>query len=610
MGDNDGDKGRTESHRYYGKAQHSREASLGHSSRRYSTNEKLLDLDASAAAKFLVEQYDTPLSTPGRQSSSPAFSVPFKWEDAPGKAKVGTPTRKPNLLQLPPRLAVSSYRSVESFDRVSHPLAGFFAPCITVSSPGSKHALASCKSLPPRAPSPPEQRRKRLGIVGRCSSLPQEGCQITVSRSAASSPTLKQLFHSPSSPTSILTGPDGTSSQTSASNFMFSSGDLDDFTQQTSKSSSYASIEEDFAEGSNSSSNSLPVLKPDPHRSRLLGASKSSSSRNGNPATPTLRGAPSPSASRNSDPTTSTCLRVSTASRNGDHATSTLVGAPSARASRNGDPATSTLIGAPSASASRNGDPTTSTLVGAPSASASCNSDSATSTLVGVPSSSASRNGDPAISTLVGDPSSSASRNGDPATSASTLLGAPASWNGDPEIQPALLPVSSEVQASPKRPTRLPYTMPSVAEQMLASFGESARRQLIQDLSPRLLNQYSGRRLTRSSKTPASQAEQSTVIWPPAATEGASSPSPAYAAALELLSPAVNLMAQRRKGRSPAKSHFTKPHRRRPRFMLSICRTLKRVILGKSRRCKPIEPKLMEYRDTFARSTFQFSKSS
>jgi hypothetical protein len=440
-----GDEARTESHRYYGKSRHSREASLGQSSRRNSTTEKLIDLDASAAAKFLVEQYD---STPGRRSSSPAFVVPFKWEDAPGKAKVETKDWRPNSLQLPPRLAVPSYRSAETL-RASHPFAGFFAPCLTAASGDHRKHHASMepsKSLPPRV--------KRHGLVGRCSSLPQEGCHINVTRSTASSPALKPsrrdfLANPNSSPSSILRGPDGSSSQTSASNL----GDLDEFTQQkTSKSSSYASIEEDFTEVPTSSS-SGGTLKPVP---------------------------------------------ATTASTS-----STLLGA----SSRNGDPAT-VLLGA--STASRSGDGGTLKPDVATIASAS------SSTLLGA----SSRNDDPGI----------------------VLLGASARNGDDPEIQP--------LRDSPKRPSRLPYTMPSVAEQVLAS---TAGRQLIQDLSPRLLRQYSGRRLTRSSNTgPASRV-----------AEELNSPSPAYAAALELLSPAVNLMAKRR---SPA---IAKPRRRRPRFMVS-----------------------------------------
>lgn len=562
MGHGDGIEVRTESHRYYGKVQHSREASLGQSSRRYSLNEKLIDLDASAAAKFLVEQFDTPLSTPERQSSSsPSFAVPFKWEDTPGRAKVGRDkVGRPNMLQLPPRLAVPSHQSTESFGRASHPFSGFFAPCLTASSPGRKPTLASCKSLPPRAPSPPEQRRKRHGLVGRCSSLPQEGCQIIVSRSTASSPVLKPAGRDlASSPTSILTGPDGSSSQTSASNCVFSSGDLDDFTQQTSQSSSYASIEEDFVEGQNlASSNSGPPPKSDLHKARVHGAS-------------------TPISSRNADPATSTLLGASPASRNGDSASSILRGASTA--SRDGDLASSAVRGV--SAASQNGDPASSTLRRDPSASASPNCKLAIRT-----------------STLRGGPSASASPTYKLPTPTSPMFRAPPS------------PVSSEVQASPKRPTRLPYTMPSMAEQVLSSCGETARRQLIQDLSPRLLRQYSGRRLTRSYHTPISRTERSSTTnqSPAHAAEGGSSPSPAYAAALELLSPAVNLISRRRKGRSPARSSLVKPRRRRPRFMLSIGRALKRVLLGKRQHSKSVEPKLMMYCDTLAPPSFEFSK--
>jgi len=83
---------RSGSHRYYGGDYLrglSREASVRRSTNRHSTSEKeaLIDLDGSAAAKFLVEAFESPSRSHG---SSPTFLVPFKWEDAPGKAKVET----------------------------------------------------------------------------------------------------------------------------------------------------------------------------------------------------------------------------------------------------------------------------------------------------------------------------------------------------------------------------------------------------------------------------------------------------------------------------------------------------------------------------------------
>lgn len=526
---------RSGSYRYYGRAylsKHSREGSLGRSSRRYSIQEKEahIDLDASAASKFLVQAYESPSRSPGLLGSSPTnFAVPFKWEATPGRAKVKTTIRSPNLLQLPPRLAVPSYPSVENFSRelrASHPFSGFFAPCITASSPiyrkQSDHVLVeytSSKSLPPKVP----KRRKRHRFVGRCSSTPQEGCQIRVSKSfddrasnhsssemplidhlsTTSLPIqkprrlfvseLKNHANAPSSPTSILCGPDENSSQSSTSNIAFSSGDLEDFTRQTnhsrqsasksSSSASYESIEEDFAELP-SSEHTAPV--PLPADSQHSGESRAL-------------------LDKQAAPTSSGFLNIE-------------------------------------------------------------------------------------IEPL-------------------SLKALPASQSV------ARQEINVSPQASPKRPTRLPYTMPSVAEQFLASCSTSGRRQLIQDLSPRLLHQYSGRRLSAShsgGSTPA-RVDRYLTSAPQASKAEQVSPSPAYAASLELFSPAVNAMARRKWCATPARTPLAKTPaakpRRRFRFMLSICKTLKRV-LGRQRRRKPIEPRLMYHGGKSPTATHQFKTTS
>lgn len=270
------------SHRYYGREYLrglAREASLRRSSRRYSTGEKeaLIDLDGSAAAKFLVEAFESPSRSHG---SSPTFVVPFKWEDAPGKAKAESVAQKPsNVLQLPPRLAVPTVGKSESLQKSSSAFGGFFLPCLTaggtpVNRDRAMVSYNSSKSLPPRFPSPPERRRPCLGLVGRCSSTPREGCQIKVSKSRTSSfekplivppstpagnatnlsvSELRSKSKTPSSPTSILHGPEESNSQTSS--VLFSSGDLEDFGTQTRKSvskssssTSYEYAEEYFAE--------------------------------------------------------------------------------------------------------------------------------------------------------------------------------------------------------------------------------------------------------------------------------------------------------------------------------------------------------------------------
>jgi hypothetical protein len=124
-------------------------------------------------------------------------------------------------------------------------------------------------------------------------------------------------------------------------------------------------------------------------------------------------------------------------------------------------------------------------------------------------------------------------------------------------------------QVSPKRPTRLPYTMPSVADQLLASCENSTRRQLIQDLSPRLLRQYSGRRLNRSSHG-RSTSGSAPRVERCRADEAPQTSSPAYAAALQLLSPPVDLARERhRKGAKLAKPLAGTRPRRRARFMVS-----------------------------------------
>ena len=489
--------GRSGSYRYYGRAylsKHSTEGSLGRSSRRYSIQEKEahIDLDASAASKFLVETFESPSRSPGLLGSSPTnFAVPFKWEATPGRAKVKTTIRSPNLLQLPPRLAVQSYPSAESFSRelrASHLFSGFFAPCITASSPyhrkQSDHVLVeytSSKSLPPKVP----KRRKRHGFVGRCSSTPQEGCQIRVSKSVddkasnhgsskaplidhlsttslpvlkprrLSVSELKNHANGPSSPTSILCGPDENSSQSSTSNFAFSSGDLEDFTRQTnhsrqsasksSSSASYESIEEDFAELP-SSEHTAPV--PLPSDSQHSGESRALLDKQA-----------------------------------------------------------------------------------APTSSGSFNMEIEPLSLKALPT------------------SQSVARQ-------------------DINVSP---------QASPKRQTRLPYTMPSVAEQFLASCSTSGRRQLIQDLSPRLLHQYSGRRLSAShsgGSTPA-RVDRYLTSAPQVSKAEQMSPSPAYAASLELFSPAVNAMARRKWCATPARTPLAKAAaakpRRRFRFMVCTC---------------------------------------
>lgn len=129
--------------------------------------------------------------------------------------------------------------------------------------------------------------------------------------------------------------------------------------------------------------------------------------------------------------------------------------------------------------------------------------------------------------------------------------------------------VASSPEISPKRPTRLPYKMPTLAEQELGRCRSRHRGTLSMDFQ---------------------------------------CPSPAYAAALEMLSPAaVTLMASRRHQRAgPRTVAPPKPHRR-VQFILSMCKTLKRVLFRQQPRRSVIGTRLM-YHDDHAPTTFQFSK--
>lgn len=466
------------SQRYYGRDYLkglSREASSRRysTSKRHSTSEKeaLIDLDGSAAAKFLVEAFESPSRSHG---SSPTFLVPFKWEDAPGKAKVETRMERPNsVLQLPPRLALPSLSRLESFSspkhRASSSFSGFFLPCLAAPVPLHRKEFTSSYNLPPRLLNPPVHLT-RLGLVSRCSSTPKEGCQVWMSKSETSfhinskksliesqlSPTqictdlstseLKIKSSEPSSPTNIVCGPNKYHSQTSGSSIIFSSGDLEDFTIQTQKSTSksssntsYEYIEENVVE--------FPEVA-----------------------------------------TTNLAIDIGLLNRKG-----------------------------------------------APTSSGYLNSQR-----------------EPlALGTL-------------------TTLQSKTT--------------SSSPQASPKQPSRLPYTMPSVAEQFLVSCGTSSRRQLLQDLSPKLLHQLSSRRRSRSH----SSANISYQHLTSASHEKIVSPSPTYTTSRELFSSSTNQQIPKALISKPPP---TRP-RRRIRLMSSIFKTLKRAFGKKRRRLKRSEPML------------------
>ena len=93
--------------------------------------EARIDLIAPAAAKFLVESWISPNVTPEQNLTT----IPFKWEEAPGKPKAdeAAESNKPPQLQLPPRLAVvppteSHTKELRGRNRVrsvSGPLVGY-----------------------------------------------------------------------------------------------------------------------------------------------------------------------------------------------------------------------------------------------------------------------------------------------------------------------------------------------------------------------------------------------------------------------------------------------------------------------------------------------------
>lgn len=573
---------RSGSHRYYSKHHsrgHSREKSLGRSSRRYSTHEKdtHIDLVAPSAARFLVETFVSPATTPKHVHTPPA-AVPFKWEETPGKAKADTATSKPHALQLPPRLAIPLQCGSESFSRdlripsfrhFSAPFAGLFTPCLSASSPArpeSGPAMAqqygSSRSLPPKVP-PSPSRHTRHGFVGNCRSAPQEGCHIKVSRSAdkspvqarvvdkafsgplptSNSPILKprKLFSAelkashpwmqkanPSSPTSTLCGPDEGSSQTSASIF-FSSGDLESFTQvatpsmksrsKSSSSASFESIEEDFEEQPSPSYNLPPLFDPDQCADLQgspfveLGPTPEEYSENGHSCYGAM-----PGASDGMKALLKLC-------RNGN----SYIGKPKSRQRLN-------TIYSPEVWA-----PTLATYFQC----VELNQGATSSGLL-------NKQGEPTSSGYLnteGEPI--------PLTKCVPDLALASHENSSPDV-------------SPKRPTRLPYTMPTVAEQELAARDFSKPPN--SDFSARL--GATGRFSSNWSRpgTPA-RVERFLVTTAQASHGEDVCPSPAYAAALELLSPAVNLIAQRRKGAGTPKLPSTRwpgpKARKRVRFIVS-----------------------------------------
>jgi hypothetical protein len=503
------------------------------SSTRCSIHEKEahIDLVAPAAAKFLVETSDSPSYIPAKHynASPPAVAVPFKWEHAPGRAKLETAARKPDALQLPPRLAVPLQRSGESFSRdlrvsvVSHPLAQFF-PCMTASSPSRPqqhdptwlHHHRASKSMPHKQPHPHHEPAARPGDrIPNARKLNKSFSQPLTSTDQSLNPKPRRQFSSelkpshpwmqqgghgaapPPDPTSILH-----SSRQSSSSRTYLSCELDASTPRTagsksSSSASYESIGKDFDHEGSASPTSF-TNRPHSFDSQTTDAD-----------TPTLRsfassshGSRRPHSHRSEGvkgllklcKSHGNCLRKS-----------------KSRAQRLG-PLCSPEMWAP----------TLATYF-----------------------QRLDVNNEPAISSSLLD------QQGAP-TSSGYL-----NSRGEP------IPLNTQAletpEASPARPTRLPYKMPSVAEQERAA-----------------------RNPNRDSNSRAGKGNPKGSVD--------LCPSPAYTAALEMLSPAVNLMASRRHrhgARTPSWPTSPKPHRRVQFIVSRILALLLTIPLSSSNSSSP-----------------------
>ncbi|CAM6030975.1 unnamed protein product [Sphagnum balticum] len=170
------------SHRYYdqtGMESKSLEsiATGARSSRFLVSQETHIDLVAPAAAKFLTHEttsYLSPFATPPHYAFSSPLSVPFKWEETPGKPKADAAASTPNDLQLPPCLAARVVSAPQQQTRTAAPaiddsgggdlrsqycltstqrslsgtlVAFFFSPCLT----------GACSRPCPPAPRPRQQ---------------------------------------------------------------------------------------------------------------------------------------------------------------------------------------------------------------------------------------------------------------------------------------------------------------------------------------------------------------------------------------------------------------------------------------------------------------------
>ncbi|XP_024397404.1 uncharacterized protein [Physcomitrium patens] len=593
----------TASERFHGRAGHVQRNSGDSriwriSSTRCSIYEKEahIDLVAPSAAKFLIETSESSLYTSANHhnASPPSVAVPFKWEDTPGKAKVDETAgkSKPETLQLPPRLAVHMHRTTKSnFARelrvsvASHSLGGLF-PCMTATSSPSRlqqqdptwmHQYRATKSSLPKQ----SQAHHGYAYAGNQESVSSKSSDRSVNPRKINKPLSQPLTstdsplnlkprkllsselkashpwmhrsgssHSCSDPTSILhSGRQSSSSRTYLScDFGASTPSMAG--SKSSSSASYESIEEDFAPDHDHDNTVSPSYITKSHSfdsQTSMGYSESPIVPNFGPsAKVTFQG-------KRSNAHRSECVKslLKLCKSHGK----------CLRKSKSNRKRLGSLY---------------SPEVWAPTLATYFQRLDVTEAAIS--------NG---LLDKQGAPTSSGYLNS----------------NGEPiPLQDCTFDTyDTSPEASPKRPTRLPYRMPSVEEQELAT---RHTRNLVGKLEANSRGRdYSNSRMYMNIVSPT----QLDKCWTSSHREEYCPP-PAYAATLEMLSPTVNLVSRRHKSSRalPLSSWSSpKPHRR-VQFILSICKTLKRVLFRQPARRSVIGTKLM-YHEKRVPTTFQFS---
>lgn len=183
-----------------------------------------IDLIAPAAAKFLSDPSGSPVMTPIKKNPA---AIPFNWEEAPGKPKAETAVTETyhKTLQLPPRLAAVPHQkqgrmlqeSLTNYSvrhSMSAPLAGFNAAHVKIPSPsaalrqsGSPKVRRVICNLPPQVPSSFEALPAELNQSSTASvSVP---AVVAVSKAAAMESFLlksKSVNGTTRSPSRVLSG--------------------------------------------------------------------------------------------------------------------------------------------------------------------------------------------------------------------------------------------------------------------------------------------------------------------------------------------------------------------------------------------------------------------